>query len=931
MLDQSECIAIKEASLEVWYIAISEEALHLSTSLPASFQKLRSFIIFGMEKTLLFSPDARQTRWHGPESPFASTQPFWTTARCNRLLRPLSSKIALLRKAQELDALKDSVKGRDVACLPFHTTSSRGNIHSNCQKASTLNTHSLSGDPSPRPRKRVRRTYSSKEGGHGFRDDAKKNQVDAILSLSQNIQIKNPSLLDLKNDKRSAVPLNGLLVCKNGAQVADICARDLLRQRARSMGPDRWKLYEGIQTGFDALLKATQTTVPTTRTGARSLFSTCLRKIPGYIADQEQWSKMQNPDNSVDVASNVYTELVTFGTSLEGGWKPLKEVVRAHGVAMIESAVRDGVINCSIASTLIILCIHRGAIDEAQQLVECVISTLKFVPRPAGTHDWLFSNSSLSILNYFALQTGRYGFLFRQLSRLFNDGTIPIEWISCGELAYFWSEVLRSIKQDDCHSNDAAALFQTAVFRSYGFPTTAIAIRLHTLRLRSKSTIYRSQLSHIMNSDKLPKAQDHPPLNGFRTNEMAQEMHKTSLDLLAMLVSQVFTQNPAPTSDLVTPQTSLLLLQNMAVQAHQFGEIERLFPKFCKSSSSLAESLFFLFLAAATSSASNTQADSNLYHTIDQIRSTNLSNEFPDKAATFLCKIAESCGRTSCNESFLYIQQVVSQFMRIYNAVDADGIETGRFIGKIGATIAVRYSVSTGIPRHLSWAMDIKSYVDRATVGLDRQTPGKTPTHKSAKTKLGFRWEEGICEWVAGTPIFVTPKAFGEKDEEDSSSRLLLTDSLTSASMRTPARTRASICLREALPTSIKMNSSFKSPEILNERSGKTCHGEFVRIEIPSSNHINNSSTCQVKSRSTCKVTRNLARQAGFDVEVEELSNLGSSQERVVNDAGPVSQATSRDGVRGGNGARKVDTGFTKQTVETQTEALDSDDELSLS
>lgn len=893
----------------------------------------------GTQKNQQFSPDARQTRWHGPESPYVSTQPFWTTTRCNRLLRPLSSKIALLRKAKELDALKDRVKGRDIACQSFHpsnsggasATSSKENLPGYCQKASTLSTHSLKVDPSPRPRKRVRRTYSSKEGGHGFRDEAKKNRVDAILSLSQSIQIKNLSHSVLKSDKRSAVSLKDSFVCKNGAQIADICARDLLRRRARFMGPDRWKLYEGIQTGFDALLKATGTTAPSTRTGARSLFSTCLRKIPAYIAVQEQWSKMKNPDDNFDVGSNVYTELVALGTSSEGGWKPLKEVARAHGVAMIDSAVRDGIINCSIASSLVVLCIHRGATDEAEQLVECVVSTLKAISRPAGTHDRLFCKSGLSILHDFALQSGRYGFFFRQLSRLFKDGTIPIEWISCGELAPFWSEVLCSIKEDDCHSKDAAALIQTAVLKSYGFPATAVAVRLHSLRLRSKRIIYKSQLPHIMDSDELPQTRDHQSLNDSRIDEMTQEMRQTSLELLAMLVSQVFTQNSAPASDLNSPHSSLLLVQDFSFQAHQFVQIERLFPQFCKYSSSLPDRLCFIFLAAATASASNAQADMNLFHTIDQIRSTNLSNEFPEKAATLLCMIAENSEALSCGEGFPYIQQAVSQFMRIYDTADADDLETKRFIGKIGATVAAQYSVSTGIPRHLSWAMEIKSYVDRATIGLDHQTPGKTPAHKAAKTKLGFKWEEGICEWVAGTPNLVTPQAFGDKDEEDSQSRLLPTDNLPSASTKTPSSARVSVCLREALPTSIKMNRKLKSLGFFTKRAGKTSPGQFVRIEIPNSKHIDGSSTFPVESASTCKVTRNgvVGRQTGFDVEVKELPKQ-SSQERLEDDTRPIREAALRGGVRWGNGAQEVQARFTKRTCEIPTKALDSDDELSL-
>jgi hypothetical protein len=511
-------------------------------------------------------------------------------------------------------------------------------------------------------------------------------------------------------------------------------------------------LTDGLYGGLDALLKATAGSEQRRPTGARSLLSTCLRKVPEHILEEQGAAATEDPEAKIDMSAVIYGELVSYGSSDAGGWKPLKEIVRAHGLAMLHEAIKDGTINPLIARGLAILCLQAHAYEEAERLCMGLVATLRLGRMAVA--DRLFGPETsvpLQTLHDVAATSKRWGFLYRQLAQLLEDGLIPIEWMASRDMIECWNGVIRSITQEDGCCHDASRLLQTVVRLSYRCRTSTLDEDVQLQRLSSRANIEKRHHSR-MRQTPVPRQLEAESQAGSQTSDALTSTIlnlTTVLKSLALLNSEL-SRPPFAQTDLSVSRC----LQILVLQVYQSVELGP------DGLSSTQKSRACLPLLAARIELGNRgdEADSRQppdAQWADTMVKLGDDRSVIDTAALFLCSLSQCCGRVGPPSAFDYVRRFVSTTLDIPSA-HARHARLRHCLPRIAVAAGFDFAEQSGKPAHLDWALETEELA--ALHGLDgsRARPGADGAVSAdparATTAAGFRWEEGIGEWVAKTP-----------------------------------------------------------------------------------------------------------------------------------------------------------------------------------
>ncbi|KAI7088792.1 hypothetical protein KC356_g2948 [Hortaea werneckii] len=290
---------------------------------------------------------------HVPEIP-------WTVSRCNRLLRTLSSRIAILQKLAannrlllDGDCRNDAIKEEPAI--------------------ETVAAPTPSKDPEWLPqlgKGQPSRTYGGRTRNSRLNDRmriaGKATQHTAGLSTPAVKRLLNPGIFSPTPGSK-AIPRPKLGGPKRKAK--SIYSLPIKPSSAAD------EAYTNIVTAFGSFLHATRPGVPSSRKGARSLMSACLRKVPAYIQLEDSCAQDESPseEGERDISNEIYQELEAYGSASGNGWTGLREVVRADGVARVKHAIEGGLIPGKTIEALIEACNAHEAIAEGHQIAESAL------------------------------------------------------------------------------------------------------------------------------------------------------------------------------------------------------------------------------------------------------------------------------------------------------------------------------------------------------------------------------------------------------------------------------------------------------------------------------------------------------------------------------------------------------------------------------
>lgn len=666
---------------------------------------------------------------------------------------------------------------------------------------------------SPRPWKKVKHTYSSRANGHLFREfvDHTKHRAleetrDAVIRLPLNITASqvavNEEALAAKNGQRDIAAQTASLKALRGVSknLQTLHSSQVLRSTS-STGPGNRRLIEGICKALEALLRATACEKASYDSGSRSLFSICLRRTPAYIAEEQRLANGENPENDIDVSSEVYNDLEALGSAPDGGWEPLREVVRAHGVSLVGEAIQEGLLGLSLSRHILSLCLELAAYDEAECVIESMIALVKCRPLPskesavvcAGpsypVNNWAASHrhhaTSLTeetslvagALKYYVSQTGRHGFMYRKTAVMLGDGILPVEWISSKAMIDCWNGVIRSITQEDDHAQSAALLLQTAISKSYrrGGSNYEVSPQVHDLRLHAcEPTSVRPTLRSYKSGQAVETFMESQTIGsgegGGRPDDIDNALQSTFSNILTVLSAINILR--APKSALDSNRSGLLsiaILRDTALEIRQVLEMAHVTSYANRTWTLPAESLSLPLLAAGlvwiASRRAGTKISPNEVLDLATLASLPSGKASLANAGSFLGQVARCCDQAGSGDGFHFVQVLVQDLISIATSNIYDK-PTRTFCGGIAHAAAFAFSEDTGQPKHLDWALDVESTITRTVDDSPSIVVDKTPARALMRSRSGYKWEEGICEWIAKTPVSALQRPTAIEDVE---------------------------------------------------------------------------------------------------------------------------------------------------------------------
>lgn len=717
------------------------------------------------------------------ESAIYDTQAPWTAARCQRLLRPLSSKIALLRQERRYNPrIGDPGTAHDCSISVVFKSQARAPGQGNRRRTTGAgDVADQEWAPNPRPRKKLKRTYSSKnltiQHSVGPSQTSVTNQSIQTpfgITIPDNFLQPNtqPVITSEASDKSQHVQLHSRdHLCeqksnsRNDGEDPKLPWTSAPRSHPSVKPSFHRKLTDGICNGLDALLKTTrpQKSSQTRVRGSRGLFATCLRRIPDLIAEEEFWYKVEDPESDVDVSSMMYTDLESHSTSTSSGWRPLQQIVRAHGVSIVGSAICEGLIGFDVARGILNRTCLLRAYDEAQHILQCLLQTVE----PLRNHlkPPVETSSILQCLNAFALASGRHNFHYRQLTWLLSSGRLPLDWIGRADMVETWNKVVQSITQDDDDAGPATELLRLATSMTYGCPGQSSAALVHGLRLQRQglskaANAYMVSLGYQTRwpRDKKLALQD----DGHDTGNEKASSTISSLMTVICAIGLLRSAGQASSSDPVC-RSDKAALQDVAIDARQMLELAA-----DRVLSIQGDRVTLPLLAAGLVQATLCGNQETFAATVPALFDT-LSNHADGELAveeggSFLCAVADCCARATHEEVFEHTKKMVQHLRHIAESLKSTST-SDELCNRMGLAAALEYAERTKHPKHLHWALDVEQAVLGAQLKSTRRTPVKTPLRSQEQTQKGYRWEGGICEWIAKTPAIALarPQALGQR------------------------------------------------------------------------------------------------------------------------------------------------------------------------
>lgn len=652
----------------------------------------------------------------------------WTATRCHRLLRPLLTHIAALRK--EVGWQKTFGPG-DEATQPKATEST--NEHRS--KRSRSVGHSLP------QRKRARYRYSLKTSkAAGLRAESRNGQGEKVKEVKERpeelsregIILPTPVIKRVRGHPMSSPvqnlgPLDDAAGSSRGGRCQHSrecstarCTFELELAELRStITPSRFSLYESIFRALDALLRATSAPGPTLGS-SKSLLAMCLRKVPDYIAELELWKKQdaeaegtKSAHEDSDISFEIYSELESLGAAGRG-WKHLAEVVRAHGIKVVKTAISEGLIDLGFSALLARLCNESPSLSSRGALAETIVS--QQYAKPSGTDDWFARSAEtrpLEILIPSSRKSWAAPFRATLMYNLLSSKLLPREWILTRDFGTIWSWTVRDL-----------------VRKNIGQETMAFIIES-----------IRALCAHMT-----PRGR-----KSYSSDESLTIVQQTLISALTALV----------TTALLGQQT---LAENPTISTkHRIRTINRrvgYIIRACLAETTWAKrgsirpSTYLLLLAAffvdSTAESTETDPSNTSYKEVldgcwDGDDNGANSHEWKRRYETTLaltCSIAQCCGRGTTVAANTYLTKLCSRLETTRNPPS-----------NMRQDAAFLLADQTGDLRDLAFAEALEA---RSAIPAVDSLPQQAPQCRTAFA--GFRWDEGISEWVTASPALVPRK-----------------------------------------------------------------------------------------------------------------------------------------------------------------------------
>lgn len=684
----------------------------------------------------------------------------WTTARCNRLLRPIASRLAILRKnlqTTKSQIIENHDSQQNALFKPAPAAVRRVNISQGLKETRPRGFDKAQDPdwiPAARPKCSTKRTYR----GRPVKMPAPAKPIPDTRFLGQPGEVCLPtpfisrSFGKLQDSPQfQNTPLK--FAARKGRRPLYTKPKDHLQNLKMEMTPEMWKQVDGLYGGFSNLLQTTKAPAEKTRKGTRSLMSSCLRQVPAYIALEEYWQTQDDfeDDDDRDISAEVYEDLESLGAREGQGWRQLREVVRAHAVCLLRDAIEDEVLGPGTIQGLYQLCMNASAWNEAEEFLASYVSVQKPMAPPPNLCSDLFdaeTSPSLSMLYEFIGRTWRHHFLYDQLELMLSQELLPVEWLATQGMLPIWSRIVRTLSDSDHRTYaNAFKLLETAVLRGIG-----CQIPLYNFVIEGFPTEGVQDLYSLKRNSPVAKL------------DIRNALSNTFSSLLTLLASIALVSNTrAEEVDRATMHSVTWALDAVALNIATKEDIGSELPNYPQTPEAIqtcSERALWSLAAAFLVHLGGCNLGSELVSVglneqiliINQIGSTSSQHDLCGLTAIeslpkLVCSTVRCVGRAWQDDGFDQLQRLVQPLISPPKSASS---HSHWFMKRLALDTSLEFAEESKAADHSAFAREIEKTVQSFGPIKPMKSPTK-PTASPAKGS-GFRWEEGICEWVACTP-----------------------------------------------------------------------------------------------------------------------------------------------------------------------------------
>jgi hypothetical protein len=732
-----------------------------------------------------------------PSRPSDPRQVDWTITRCNRFLRPIVSRIASLRKIKER---KESSAAANPQNAAYSSLDTAERLKRRERSSSPDAFEAKQNDPDwmagPTKKRKTARHYSARLAPTA--KPLSRSTKSGPHLLPGELSIPTPYVSRVAAANVSHSPSDKNFRAEIATQKSRSIGRpkgteaDIVSAKFVSKTEDESQLVQNLVKGFLDLMDATNqqpssnTAAP--RRGARSLFSSCLRQVPAFIADTEAYmaSRAEDGEDPCDVATDVYKLLEdTFELVPGRGWTHMREVVRAHGVSLIKSTIEEGLLSREDARTVIRHLLkpqrRQSTIPspaEAKILLSALIATESpFRPSKccAGRNQFYAQTlNNVGSLSNQVENASRRSFELRGFRELALSTFVPIEWMASARVLPLWSNILRILfDQSNADITDAYRFLETAVFVGTGLEPTS----KHAQKVLAEIPAQYAQQHEVC--PRCPR----PATGTFLVRPLGEQQVPSKN--LAVAKTQLCTAFNNTLSSFSTILSSFTIA--VKVDPIQCSHIDNPLPLWILNSLSLDILMHYKrkaendvpgaseyaarrssYILASTLVSQVTgcllrpgyvgaEAD-EIVECINMLDTASDESSFEelgivDSLPELICSIAQGSSKISKGSSLASIQHIVRSLCKPLTLSMELSVATRQFLRRLALSSAIEYARRHKAPEHQALVREIERSMTNFERSRTLSTPARCSTKRGAKEgKRGFRWEEGICEWVAATP-----------------------------------------------------------------------------------------------------------------------------------------------------------------------------------
>ena len=526
---------------------------------------------------------------------------------------------------------------------------------------------------------------------------------------------------------------------------------DHIQELKKEMPPDMSDLVRGLSEAYANLLQATTTGEEKRWKGTRSLFGSCLRKMPQYIQLEEHFAQLdkeeegREEDDGRDICQEIYMDLEgQFETVSGQGWRAFKQVVRAHGTSLLCDAFADGLLGPQTLNLLVDHCLNASAWDEAERLLWSFSTTLSPLLIPNNLSASLFDEKRsryLWMVKRFVNRTGRHRFLYELLEYIISQELLPLEWLATACMHPIWDRLVRTLTDGDHRTSDGAFNFlETAIRAGIGLP---------------KEPTYTNVETDVVTRQFKPSSRE----------EFRDALNTTFSSLLSVLCSIALAnrrRDELGCRSIVERVTwvvdamviGVLTRKDIQDDLAQLLPLEETMQVLAQRAVWVVSAAFLLSLdgchkAQAMVSLSATTMGGAISWILSQFPPTTYidNSDVLGTIPGFVSAVARGTGKIWQDYGFEQIQRSVQGMISISGIRLPHQLWT---LKRLALESSMDFAQSTRKPQHMEFAREVEKSMRLKGNVVIAPTPRK---NDSPSVGAGFKWEEGIGEWVQCTPV----------------------------------------------------------------------------------------------------------------------------------------------------------------------------------